>query len=154
MKQNAEIYVTLKGLVPTPREQAFIEWKDFRKEVFRRELEDGVSEEEMKELDKKLNGLQRRVGAIPFTVADLGAVPSRVHPDSARASLLVAMLKHPGLTYGKYLRMTGHSGRQNEFRSCLKFFGYTEIVNGKIALTEAGKALARVLEDRGTKIYD
>lgn len=153
MKQNAEIYVTLKGLVPTPREQTFIEWKDFRKAA-RCKIEEGISREERKALDKKLDDLRQRMGAISYTVVDLGALPSQVKPDTARASLLVAMLKHPGLTYNKYLRMTGHSGRQSEFRSCLKFFGYTEIVNGKIALSEAGKALARVLEDRGTKIYD
>lgn len=153
MKQNAEIYVTLKGLVPTPREQAFIELKELTK-TNRRMLTQGSSREDWKEFDKKRASIKSRIGAIPFTIADLGAIPSQVKPDTARASLLVAMLKHPGLTYGKYLRMTGHSGRQNEFRSCLKFFGYTEIVNGKIALSEAGKALARVLEDRGTKIYD
>lgn len=153
MNKNAEIYVTLKGLVPTPREQAFIELKEFEK-TGRRELTQSGSREDWKEFDKKRASIMRRIGDIPYTVELLGGVPSQVRPDSARASLIVAMLKHPGLTYGKYLRMTGHSGRQSEFRTCLKFFGYTEVVNGKIALTEAGKALARVLEDRGAKIYD
>lgn len=154
MKKNAEIYVTLKGLVPTPREQAFIEWRDFRKEAFHKKFEEGISRKEQKAIDKKLDDLWRRVGSIPYTVSSLGAIPSRITPDSARARLLVAMLKHPGLTYDKYIKMTGYAGHQSEFRTCLKFFGYTEIVGGRITLTAAGKALARVLEDRGTKIQD
>ena len=148
MKKNIDTYITVAHLVPTPCEVAF------QNSYLNKNLHFYGTKEERKAA-RAAYAKMNEFGRPPYVVSSSqGSLPSHVTPDSARARLLVAMLKHPGLSYADYIKMTGYSGMQSEFRTALKYFGYTQKIGTKAFLTEAGKALAAVLEDRGTKILD